>query len=110
MNRCPYFHFLMQNADAQQPKISYPGRKLHVYNNQFDRRMLEGFTTDLPMIVRHFRHEVEMCRGAVDAHLAADYPNGMRDHFMTLFAAHGMQAQLRRSLDHLMASKELTFY
>ncbi len=110
MERCPYFHFLMQDADSEQPKVSYPGRKMHVFNNEYDRRMLEGFTTDLPHIVRHFKHEIEMCRGAVDVSLEENYPSGWHDYLMGCFKIHGMADQLRSALAKLMQTPELVFY
>ena len=110
MERCPYFHFLMQDADSEHPKVSYPGRKMHVFNNEYDRRMLEGFTTDRPHIVRHFKHEIDMCRGAVDASLGDNYPSGLHDHVMGSFKIHGMADQLRSALDKLMQTPELIFF
>lgn len=110
MARCPYFHFLMVDADGEQPKVSYPGRKLHRFNSEHDMRMLEGFTTDLPLIVNQFKHEVEMCRRASDVELGRDYPHAMVAHFESLVSAHGMGEQLAAQLQHLMASRKLTFY
>ena len=110
MERCPYFHFLMQDADSEHPKVSYPGRKMHVFNNEYDRRMLEGFTTDLPHIVRHFKHEIDMCRGASDHTLEANYPAGLHDYLTDSFKNHGMADQFQASLSNLMGTPELIFY
>ena len=110
MQRCPYFHFLMQDADSDQPKISYPGRKLHVFNNQYDMRMLEGFTTDLPHIVRHFKHEIDMCRGAVDGSLTQRYPARLLDYIQECFAVHGMAEPLKSALAQLMQNEKLIFH
>jgi len=110
MDRCPYFHFLMQDADSAHPKVSYPGRKPHVFNNQYDMRMLEGFTTDLPNIVAQFRHEIEMCRGAVDGSLIEDYPNRLGDYIFRSFGAHGMGKPLESALATRMKSNRLEFF
>jgi transcriptional regulator with XRE-family HTH domain len=110
MERCSYFHFLMQDADSAHPKVSYPGRKLHVFNNQYDMRMLEGFTTDLPHIVAQFRHEIEMCRGAVDASLVESYPDRLRDYFLRSFDARGMGKQLESALAIRMETTQLAFF
>ena len=110
MERCPYFHFLMQDAEGAYPKVSYPGRKMHVFDNKYDKRMLEGFTTDRPHIVSHFKHEVDMCRSAVDPSLANNYPYGIRDYFLDCFQAHGMGDRLRDCVDDLMQSSELVFF
>jgi len=110
MERCPYFHFMMQDADSEEPKVSYPGRKMHVYNNQYDKRMLEGFTTDLPPVVQHFRHEIDMCRGAVDQQLVDDYPNRLVEYVCTQFDDYQMGDRLRKSLDHLAQTDAFSFY
>lgn len=110
MARCPYFHFLMQDADGEHPKVSYPGRKMHVYNNPRDMRMLEGFTTDLPLVVRHFRQEIDMCRGAVDPSLTVNYPDAVAAYVLDRFAIHGMAEKLENALQSLMADDALTFH
>ncbi len=110
MERCPYFHFMMQDADSKAPKVSYPGRKMHVYNNQYDKRMLEGFTTDLPPVVQHFKHEIDMCRGAVDQQLADDYPNRLMAYIYAQFDEFQMGGRLQERVDHLMQTDEISFY
>ena len=71
--------------------------------------MLEGFTTDLPLIVRQFKHELDMCRNAMDKILAADAPCLVRDYFFRTFASLGMTSPLRSSLEAFMAADESTF-
>lgn len=88
----------------------YPGRKLHVFDNEYDKRMLEGFTTDLPQILSHFRHEVDMCKGAVDKNWQERYPESFTEHMMAIFERHGMRDELEDRLTTLMQSQELTFY
>lgn len=110
MERCPYFHFLIQDADGDHPKVSYPGRKLHVFNNQHDMRMLEGFTTDLPLIVGQFKHEVKMCRSASDTALMQDYPAAMMAYLQARFRTYGMAAQLEAHLATLLETTAFTFF
>ena len=110
VERCPYFHFMLQDADGENPKISYPGRKIHVYNNKYDMRLLEGFTTDLPHIVWHFRQEIEMCRGAMDRSLTKNYPDRIYDFFQQCFRVHGMDDQLIGSVETLMKTSSLVFH
>jgi transcriptional regulator with XRE-family HTH domain len=110
IERCPYFHFMIQDADGDTPKVSYPGRKLHAYNNEFDKRMLEGFTTDLPHIVSHFRHELDMCSRAVKSEDEKSFPVGFQQQLFSAFQQHGLKEQLQESLDTLMAEPELKFY
>ena len=110
IERCPYFHFMIQDADGDTPKVSYPGRKLHAYNNEFDKRMLEGFTTDLPHIVSHFRHELDMCVKAVSTEQQAKFPEEFEQQIYSAFQKHGLKEQLKECLDTLMAKPTLSFY
>lgn len=110
IERCPYFHFMIQDADGDTPKVSYPGRKLHAYNNEFDKRMLEGFTTDLPHIVSHFRHELDMCSRAVNSEQQAGFPEEFEQQLYSAFQKHGLREQFKNSLNTLMAKSGLTFY
>ena len=72
--------------------------------------MLEGFTTDLPLIIGQFKHEVEMCRNASDTAMIQDYPTAMVSYVNAHFRVHGMAAQLSASLDSLMETTELIFF
>ncbi|MEE4243279.1 MAG: hypothetical protein V2I36_17585 [Desulfopila sp.] len=111
IERCPYFHFMIQDADGKNPKVSYPGRKLHAYNNEFDKRMLEGFTTDLPHIVAHFRHEVEMCVSAVARSEQEEmFPDCFKQQLLAAFKKYGLKENLEKSLAALMAKADLVFY
>lgn len=110
MERCPYFHFLMQDADGEAPKVCYPGRKLHWFNNEWDKRMLEGFTTDLATLIAHFRHEIEMCRGAILPELRAGSGEPLKEYFLDSFNRYGLKRELENELAGLMADKGLVFY
>lgn len=110
MERCPYFHFLIQDVDGQTPKVSFPGRKLHQYDNIYDRRMLEGFTTDLPHIVNLFKAEIDLCGGAVAEHMKEGYPRSLYSTFIPLFEEFGMAEKLEEDLGWLMSQEEIIFY
>ncbi len=110
MERCPYFHFMMQDASSDAPKVSYPGRKIHVYNNQYDKRMPEGFTTDLPPVVQHFKQEIDMCRGAIDQRLTADYPNRLEEYVCAKLDEFQIGGRLEKNIAHLMQRDESSFY
>ncbi len=110
IERCPYFHFMIQDADGTTPKVSYPGRKLHAFNNEFDKRMLEGFTTDLPHIVAHFRHEIDMCRGAVAEEWTTDFPMSLHRCLLSMLERHGMAEALEEEVAPLMESEKILFY
>ncbi|MFP4423115.1 MAG: hypothetical protein ACLFRG_21475 [Desulfococcaceae bacterium] len=110
MRRCPYFHFLMQDADGEQPKVSYPGRKPHFYDTPHDQRMLEGFTTDLPQVVGHFKQEVEMCRAAVEESLVEGYPGSIEEYLAGLFEERGMGEEFRLAVGELMGREEVAFF
>ncbi len=110
MERCPYFHFQIQDADSQQPKISYPGRKLHLFNNHFDKRNLQGFTTDLHHIVHHFRQEATMCRGAILPEFVKKYPLSLEQYFLSVFKQFSMVELFEKRLSILMQKEEITFF
>ncbi len=110
MDRCSYYHFQIQDAEGESPKVSYTGRKMHVFENQFDKRMLEGFTSDLPHIVGLFKQEITMCRGAVLSGVEDNYPNSIKDYLFECFSKYGMADDLRRILTPLMQSEAITFY
>lgn len=110
MERCPYFHFLLQDADGETPKVSYPGRKLHWFDNECDKRMLEGFTTDLTTVISHFRHEIEMCRGAALKSIEDGFPETLLEYFLKVFARHGLAEMLKAELSGLMDTQDLVVY
>lgn len=110
MERCPYFHFLMQDAEGSKPKVSYPGKKIHSYNNESDKRILEGFTTDLPQVISHFRHEIEMCKTAVPASLLNNYPQSLKEYFFSIMKRHNLTDQFQVILNRVMQSPSGSFY
>lgn len=110
MERCPYFHFLMQDADGKKPKVSYPGKKIHSYNNESDKRNLEGFTTDLPQVISHFRHEIEMCKTAVPTEMMINFPQSLNEYFFSIIERYDLTDQFQVILNRLMQSPAYDFY
>ena len=110
MERCPYFHFQIQDADGRHPKVSYSGRKLHLFNNHFDKRNLQGFTADLHHIVHHFKQETAMCRGAILTGVNDRYPLSLKDYFFSLFEQFSMTDLLQKRLSVLMQTEEIVFF
>ncbi len=110
MERCPYFHFQIQDADSHQPKVSYPGRKLHLFNNHFDKRNLQGFTTDLHHIVNHFKQEAAMCRGAILPGFVENYPHSLETYLTGVFEQFSLATLLKERLSILMENEKITFF
>ena len=110
IERCPYFHFMIQDADGVSPKVSYPGRKLHSFNNEHDKRLLEGFTTDLPHIVAHFRHEVEMSKNGVSPKQQRNFPEMFKDIVFDLVGEYNLDRELAENLAQLMRNPEPVFF
>lgn len=108
--RCPYFHLQIQDAEGSHPKVSYNGRKLHTFNNQFNRRNFNGVTTDLPHIVAHFRQEVEMCQQAVLPEMQTNYPESIKTYLFKLFRRFNMENTLQAELSELMAQEQIRFF
>ncbi len=110
MERCPYFHFQIQDAEGENPKVSYPGRKLHVFDNAYDRRNLQGFSTDLPHVLGHFRQEIALCKGAVLREMHENYPSSIVSYIMEAFNTYGMAGVLEKELAELMKINDIQFY
>jgi transcriptional regulator with XRE-family HTH domain len=110
MERCPYFHLQIQDAEGAHPKVSYHGRKLHSFNNQYDRRNFEGITTDLPHIVAHFWQEIKMCQDAVIPEMMESYPEPIQSYIFKAFDHHGMGSALKKELAVLMADETIWFF
>lgn len=110
IERCPYYHFMIQDADGTTPKVTYPGRKLHSFDNEYDKQLLEGFTTDLPHIVAHFRHEVDMSRKAVSQQARKNFPQSMCDFIFDRVGRYGLQKELQNDLDQLMKTSDFIFF
>lgn len=110
MERCPYFDFLLQDADGETPKVSYPGKKIHFYDNDSDKRILEGFTTDIPQTIRHFQQEIDMCRKAVEQNFVAEFPRSLHGFLLSQLAAYGVAEHFTDLLKGLLDSPTIDFY
>lgn len=103
VERCTYFHFQIQNAEGKRPKVSFPGRKIHHFDNQFELMNLEGFTTDAPAMLALFEMEADLCRQAAVASLEANYPDRLIAYIVETFAAHGLGEALSSAVEELLA-------
>ena len=110
IKRCPYFLFMMMDAEGENPKVLYPGRKIHTFNNEHDKRNLEGFTTDSPHLINHFKQEISGCQGAILPDINENYPESMRDHFIKAFSKYGLETNFRNELSLLMERNEIFFH
>lgn len=110
IKRCPYFLFMMMNAEGKTPKVLYPGRKIHIFDNEHDKRNLEGFTTDSPHLINHFKQEIAECQRAVLPDLKKDYPDSIRDYFIQIFSKYGLEMNFRDELSSLMERNEIFFH
>ena len=110
MDRCPYFHFIVYGAERNTPKVSYTGRKLHSYSRECDKRMFEGFTSDLPHTVNQFTAELERCDEALDKAMNSSYPHGVVAHCKELCRQYRVEDMLERELTVLLESEKLTLH
>ncbi len=110
MERCPYFHFIIYGAERETPKVSYMGRKLHSYSRECDKRMFEGFTSDLPHTVKQFVAELKRCHEALDSELTENYPDNAVAHFHNLCHRYNVGDLLQRELDQLLHSSEIILH
>lgn len=110
VERCPYFHFQLQNADGESPKISFPGRKLHDFPNGYDRMNLEGFTFNSPAMIELFRGEINLCKKAVITDIDQNYPENLTNFLLQRFDRFGLKPTLQSAIDELMAKKLLSLY
>lgn len=110
MERCPYFHFQIQNADGKRPRLSFPGRKMHHFNNDFEQMNLEGFTSDAPAMLSLFFAEADLCRQAAVKELEADYPATLIAWLTERFQEHGLGDALSAAVDELLRSGSDAFF
>lgn len=110
MERCPYFHFQIQDSEGKSPKVSYTGRKMHQFNNQYDKKIVEGFTTDLAHMVGLFKQELTMCHEALLPGMDSNYSKFINNYIQDQFSHHGMAEELNHYLDSLMQNTAIHFY
>ncbi len=110
MERCPYFHFIVYGAEKNSPKVSYTGRKIHSYSRECDKRMFEGFTSDLPHTVKQFMAELQRCQDASDNQLNSDYPRGVLEYVLQLCEQYHVGELLQRELDVLLEAEDIILH
>ena len=94
VERCPFFHMQIQDADGPNPKINFPGRKPHVYHNETEQKNLEGFTTDSPQLVDIFLNEIDLCRKSAIRQFESEYPHNLTHYILKLFESFGLNSEL----------------
>ncbi len=110
VERCAYFHFQIQNAEGRRPKLSFPGRKIHHFDNDAEQMNLEGFTSDAPGMLQLFFSEADLCRRAAVEELERDYPDGLVAYLAQCFRSHGLEGELSAAVDHLLRSGPDAFF
>jgi len=89
MERCPWFDYMIQGNDRDDPKVFFFGKKSHDYSTTNEQGNLQGFTSDSPAMIEIFRKETQLCRSAIDPQLVNDYPDSLIRYFRQLFASFG---------------------
>ena len=89
MERCPWFDYMIQGDNRDDPKVFFFGKKSHDYSTTPEQGNLQGFTSDSPSMIELFRKETQHCRSAVDPRLEKDYPDSLIRYFRKLFAPYG---------------------
>ncbi|NNF98371.1 MAG: hypothetical protein HKM93_03260 [Desulfobacteraceae bacterium] len=96
---CPYFDFFIQDAEGDNSKLFFIGRKYHEFKHTHPKMELQGFTSDSAVMIDLFAKETEMCRLSADENLAGDYPFKLVDYFYREFEAYGLGDTLRAAVD-----------
>ncbi len=91
MECCPWFDYMIQGDDRDDPKVFFFGKKSHDYGATNEQINLQGFTSDSPSMIELFRKETQLCRSAVDPQLEKDYPDSLIRYFRQLFAPYGCE-------------------
>jgi hypothetical protein len=110
VERCTYFHFQIQNAAGKRPKVSFPGRKIHHFDNEFELMNLQGFTSDAPAMLALFEMEADLCRQAAVGALEENYPANLIAYVMENFERYALGDRLASAVEELMAQGEDAFF
>lgn len=89
MERCPWFDYMIQGDNRDDPKVFFFGKKSHDYGATREQVNLQGFTSDSPSMIELFRKETRLCHSAVDPRLKKNYPHSLIGYFTRLFAPYG---------------------
>jgi hypothetical protein len=98
VERCTFYHFVIQRAGGKHPRIFFLGRKPHHYDNIHEQQNLEGFTSDSPSIIALFTKEADLCHRAGDEAIGRDYPKNLIAYLKALFKRFGQQKALEKAL------------
>ena len=91
MERCPWFDYMIQGDNREDPKVFFFGKKSHDYESTSEQINLQGFTSDSPSMIDLFKKETQLCRRAVDPQLSENYPDSLIRYFKQLFAPYGLE-------------------
>jgi hypothetical protein len=89
MARCPWFDYMIQGNDRDDPKVFFFGKKSHDYGITNEQISLQGFSSDSLAMIELFRKETDLCRSAIDPVLEENYPDGLIRYFKGLFTPYG---------------------
>jgi transcriptional regulator with XRE-family HTH domain len=89
MARCPWFDYMIQGNDRDDPKVFFFGKKSHDYGITNAQISLQGFSSDSLAMIELFRKETDLCRSAIDPVLEENYPDGLIRYFKGLFTPYG---------------------
>ena len=89
MERCPWFDYMIQGDEHDDPKVFFFGKKSHDYGSANEQVNLQGFSSDSPSMIDLFRKETRLCRSAIDPQLKKNYPDSLIRYFLQLFRSYG---------------------
>ena len=89
MERCPWFDYMIQGDDHDDPKVFFFGKKGHNYDSTSEQVNLQGFSSDSPSMIDLFRKETRLCRSAIDPQLKKNYPDSLIRYFIQVFKSYG---------------------
>ena len=99
MDRCPWFDYMIQGDDRDDPKVFFFGKKSHEYGADSEQSNLQGFTSDSAAMIELFRKETQLCRRAIDPQLKSNYPGSLIRYFNQLFAPYGCEETFESFID-----------
>ncbi|MEE4112006.1 MAG: helix-turn-helix transcriptional regulator [Desulfobacteraceae bacterium] len=99
MERCPWFDYMIQGDDHDDPKVFFFGKKSHDYGSTCEQANLQGFSSDSPAMIDLFRKETRLCRSAIDPQLKKNYPDNLIGFFIGLFRSYGFAEAFTAYMD-----------
>lgn len=100
MARCPWFDYMIQGNDRDDPKVFFFGKKSHDYGITNAQISLQGFSSDSLAMIELFRKETDLCRSAIDPLLKENYPDGLIRYFKKLFNPYGCDRKFESFMNH----------